>query len=171
MNKFSRFGRVFLSGFIAMIVGLSLGCLLVADGVHAAGDPTTGTVVGIESYTFYNGLPITQSTTTYTSVPSRMRNYHSADVFLTVDFSGTLTMTVTPQISADGVNWADAWYSYGTSTSTAVYSMVATADGTQYIRMPMIGEYIRFKMVTAGIGTDELITTTIKATMRNNAGR
>lgn len=115
--------------------------------------------------------------------------YNSADVFVTGDVSGTETITVTPQFSVDGTYWTDATYTYvadalsstttvitgtegmtGTSTTSsssavteATYQIVMSADGTDYLRLPLAGKYLRFEIEHSGS-----VTPTVKVLLRNN---
>lgn len=164
----------------------------------AIGEPPPGTVVRAVSYTFY---PATVGTagTAYSDAPntttggidiSRVSEWNSVDIFVTADISGTATLTVTPQFSADQSNWTDADYTYpaltqstsqtitntgiitsvqliNTSISTALTTQthytVQTADGVDYMRVPVAGEYMRLKLQRSGT-----ITATVLATVRNN---
>jgi hypothetical protein len=115
--------------------------------------------------------------------------YHSADVFVTADITPSATITVTPQFSNDQSSWTDATYSYaadtlasttsvvttsGTTTATtttsmstavteATYRVVLSADATDYLRVPLAGKYLRFK-----IEHDATVTPTIKVLFRND---
>jgi len=115
--------------------------------------------------------------------------YHSADVFVTVDITPSATITVTPQYSADASNWVDATYTYiadtlasttavitstGLTTATtttsvsstpteATYQIVLSADSSDYLRVPLAGKYLRFK-----IEHDDTVTPTVKVLFRND---
>lgn len=113
--------------------------------------------------------------------------YHSADVFVTADITPSSYLTITPQFSVDQVNWTDATYSYvadtlaqtttvvtstGTATSTtamssapveATYKITMSADGTDYLRIPLAGKYLRFK-----IQHTAAVTPTINVMLRND---
>jgi len=83
---------------------------------------------------------------------------------VTADVDSGATLMIAPQVSADGTNYTDADYEYVSSgIATQTYSRTLSADGTEYLRIPMAGEYLRVKMVTTGT-----LTVTVKATMRNN---
>jgi hypothetical protein len=45
------------------------------------------------------------------------------------------------------------------------YRLVLSADGSGYTRIPVVGEYLRFKMEYSGT-----LTPTVKVTLRNNGG-
>jgi hypothetical protein len=189
--KKKRFLSVF--GLVAALV------MILVGGVRASdpGEPQPGTVRGLSGpHTFYaaaSGI----TTTTYTDSPkniygqdvSLMWLYHSADIFVTADVSGTDVITVTPQFFPDASNWADATYTYvantlasttsvitstGLTTATtttsssstpteATHRVVMSADGTDYLRIPLAGKYVRFKIETSGT-----VTPTIKALFRND---
>jgi|GEM_PF-5838319 len=172
-----------------------------------AGDPGPGTVVGIKTVEFADGATAIEATTYYLGGSSTGYNaqyWHSADVFVTADISGTNTITVTPQWSADGTNWVDAkykaegWvlpldytatltntsgvtstttatstYTFAGSTGTRVnewvtYQIVISADGSDYVAVPMHGNYLRLK---AELLSAVVVTPTIQVVLRNDGGR
>lgn len=105
------------------ILSLLLAAVLLAAGwrglafvsAQGAGDPSPGTVVGVKTVEFAAGSTAIAATTYYygsgngtTGLDTRF--WHSADLFVTADISGTNTITVTPQWSADGSNWVSAKY-------------------------------------------------------------
>lgn len=196
--KLNQIKALALVVFIAavLIVGAMLTPFTFADG----GRPDPGTVVGVKTWTFhgptyaisgtgYSASPRTQSGVDVTKVGA----WQAADIFLTGDISGTATITLTPQFSPDGANWANAAYDYvadtlvsttsvvtgtdgltattTTSSSSAItnqaYRIVLSADGTGYIRLPITGEYMRMKMETNGAAGNG-VTATVKVTLRNN---
>ncbi len=139
--------------------------LLMASGVagvFASGEPEAGTVVGEQTFTLYGPTAVT--TGTVNSTGSLMRSFNAVDVFVTVDVTNA-TVTSTVQYSADGTNWADADYEYATDSAiaTKAYTRVQSADGTEVIRLPMAGEYLRVNMVVTGAATP-----TVLAVARNN---
>ena len=156
-------------GMVAVLLAL------LAGGVRASdpGEPQPGTVRGLSGpHTFIaSAAGITQ--TTYTDSPkvafgqdvSLMWLYHAADVFVTADVSGSNAVTVTPQFSADASNWANAYFQTvsGTTVTAQTYQVVLSADGTSYLRMPLAGKYMRFKIEMAGT-----VTPTIKVLLRND---
>jgi hypothetical protein len=185
-------------GLWVMLVVVVMG-LLLAGSVAASqpGEPQPGTVQGLRGPSlFWEGV-IAGSVTTYTTSPrtqfgtdvSMVWMYHSADIFVTADITPSGRITVTPQLSVDQVNWADAKYTYvadtllstttvistsGVTTATtttamdsavteATYQIVMTADGTDYLRMPVAGRYIRFK-----IEHSDVVTPTISVLLRND---
>lgn len=185
--------RLLVVLFLVLVMGAGL-----AGSVGAGpGEPLPGTVRGLGGpYTFYNASAgITE--TTYTSQPKTVQGqdvsiiwlYHSADIFVTADVSGTDTITVTPQVSVDGTNWTDVTYTYvadtlaqtttvltstGTTTATSTTSMssavtegiervVLSTDTTDYLRIALAGKYLRLKIETSGT-----VTPTIKVLLRND---
>lgn len=94
---------------------------------------------------------------------SKTAGWGSVDIFVTADISGTGVLTATAQVSADGVNWTNADYEYwnGSAVATKVQQRVLSADGTEYISMPLAGEYWRVNLAAT-----EGVTTTVKATLR-----
>jgi hypothetical protein len=185
--------RLLVVLFLVLVMGAGL-----AGSVGAGpGEPLPGTVRGLGGpYTFYNASSgITE--TTYTSQPKTVQGqdvsiiwlYHSADIFVTADVSGTDTITVTPQVSVDGANWTDVTYTYvadtlaqtttvltstGTTTATSTTSMssavtegiervVLSTDTTDYLRIALAGKYLRLKIETSGT-----VTPTIKVLLRND---
>jgi hypothetical protein len=175
-----------------LLVALAFAVLAIAPTVMAGGPgvPDAGTVaVRPTTYTFFATAVLTPSqATTYTSSPSRVSTWYAADVFVTADVSGTDKFTVTAQVSADGTNWANASYTYPSNTAsttvitgtsgltattssatsivTANYQAVINSDTTTYFQMPVIGEYLRFKIENGGT-----VTPTIKVVLKNTGGR
>lgn len=160
------------------LVGLMLltFVLVLAGGVAAssAGEPDPGTVQGVRGPSvFWNGTAIAGTTVTYTTVPKTIYGtdvsviwmYHSADVFLTADVTTGKNITVTPQLSADGTNWADVNYNYVTDSAVAeaTQKITMSADGTDYTRVTLAGKYLRFK-----IEHNAAVTPTITVLLRND---
>lgn len=140
--------------------------------VQAVGEPEPGTVTQVETRAFYGPTALNGVTTysTYTDTfnggyVGAVGRYNSADVFLTIDVTGFATGTVVTQLSADGVNWTNADYDYwnGSAIGTQPYSRTLSADGTEYMRVPIAGEFMRFQIIAQGT-----LTPTIRATLRNN---
>lgn len=159
----------------AMLAILLLG-LLVAPGVFAEnGEPLPGTVNQTATYTYYPGVELSGASTVYSAAPrtisgqdaSDVRKWNAVDLFVTADISGTKIITVTPQFSADQANWANATYTVvsGTTPSEITYQIILSADGTDYARLPIAGQYMRFAIAYYGSGT---VTPTVMATLRNN---
>lgn len=144
--------------------------------VQAVGEPANTTMTRIQTYTLYPATALTGSQTKYSSAPyldaysrdaSATNKFSAVDLFLTIDISGTGGVTMTAQVSADQSNWTDADFTWPdpvvTNTlRTTSYVRTLTADGTEYVRVPLAGEYLRVKLVTSGT-----VTPTVKATYRN----
>lgn len=177
------FGR--WSALLAVLLALMLGFGLwgtMSPTAQAVGEPQPGTMQRALTHTLVDG-EVLITATVYSDAPlpvgsdldvSRISNWHSADVFVTVDISGTATLTATVQTSPDQTNWADAYYVYpswnstGTATlNTQPYRLVMSADGTNYLRVPLTGEYMRVKLEPSGTVTN-VITATVQATLRND---
>lgn len=166
---------------VAVVVAVMLGMSLVAIGrpapALAEGEPEPGTVVGIATYTFYPATRIITGAgllgTVYSASPrtifgqdvSRVRNWHSADVFVTANVLAGSVVTVTPQYAASVGDWANAKFSYALSDSlaTANYRVILSASGSDYLRIPLAGEYLRFMIQYSGT-----VTPTIDVTLRND---
>lgn len=162
--------------FTTALLALLLLALLVVPGVFAEnGEPLPGTVGQTATYVFYPPTTLAVTSTVYSAAPrtvsgqnvADIRKWNSADVFLTVDVTGSKTTTVTPQFSADQTNWADATYTVvsGTTASEITHQIILTSDSTDYLRIPIAGQYLRFKIAVTGGGS---VTPTILATLRNN---
>ena len=87
-----------------------------------------------------------------------------ADLLTSATVGESATLTVTPQFSADGENWADA---YGTHLGTTgieerTLQTVLTADGAELLRVAVVGQYMRVKVTAEGEVTPE-----IRVTLRN----
>ena len=142
-----------------------------------------GVIAG--SVTTYTISPRTQFGTDV----SMVWMYHSADIFVTADITPSSYLTITPQFSVDQINWADATYTYVadtlasttsvvtgtegmTATTTtsmnstvteATYQILMSNDGTDYLRLPLAGKYLRFK-----IEHSDMVTPTINVLLRND---
>jgi len=161
------------------------------------GEPLPGSVTGVGTYTFYPTTVLTSSGTTYSASPylyrgldvTKVRDFNSDDIFVTVDITPSAMLTITPQFSADQSNWTDAKYTYvadtlvsttevltsdGVTTATTtisgssapteqVYQIVLDDDESGYVRVPIAGEYMRLKMERS-----DNVTPTVKVTLRNN---
>lgn len=115
-----------------LLMGLALTLAALAlvgfGGVMAApGGPEAqaGTVQGVSLQTFYADDDWVTTTTQYGSAVRTA--YHNAfDLFVSADFSTTGTITVTPQFSADNVNWVDGFYASEGWVLPLSYSSVLT---------------------------------------------
>jgi len=193
---------------MGLVVALGTGSVQAIGG----GDPGTGSSTNYRTVTFASGSAEISATKYYspsgsTTLGYLAQDWFMADVFVTADISGTNTLTVTPQWSADGVYWVDAKYESegwvlpltynatltnssgvtNTTTSTSTYSFSGStgsrqsewvtyeieisADGSDYMPIPIHGNYIRFKAELASTGAGTAITPTIKCVFKNNAGR
>jgi len=143
-----------------------------------------GTVVAGSTVTYTNAPKYV-----YGSDISLAWLYHSADIFVTADITPSSYLTITPQFSIDQSNWTDATYTYvadtlasttsvvtstGLTTATtttsmnsavteATYQLTFSADGTDYVRVPLAGKYLRFK-----IEHSATVTPTINVMLRND---
>jgi hypothetical protein len=159
---------------IVVLVALVMAVLLIAPTVSAGtfgpGSPDLPAVAQSTTYTFFNAKVLTTSTTiTYSTAPLRLGTWAVADVFVTGVVSGSTAFTITPQYSADNTNWVNASYTYvtwnqtGTATlNTGTPQVVINSNTSSFVRIPMAGEYLRFKVDNAGY-----VTITLKATMKN----
>ena len=161
MKKQTKVLWVLITALLMAVLALTPGVMASATG---PGVPEMSGVAISQTYTFFNARAITSSTSVlYSTTNLQLGQWALADVFVTADMSGTNTITVTPQYSADNVNWADASYTYLTTTlNTGNYNLVLSADGTSYVRVPIVGEYFRFKVDNGGV-----VTVTVKATMKD----
>jgi hypothetical protein len=121
---------------------------------------------GEDAYTvtLYDGAVITETQTspTYVGVSANAvaREYGFAYAHFTVDVNAGGNLAVTPQFSADNVNWATAVEYVHTDAGAVVAASTAktlNADGTQIIRIPLTAPYLRFSIVPSGT-----VTTTAK---------
>lgn len=116
--------------------------------------------VGTRYVTLVDSTTLTQSLTT--SSINYGAQYERATVFVTADISGTGTLVVTPQVSLDGENWANAMRvvpdtANGTLDELAVNKTLNT-DGTAYFMFELEAPYIRYTVVPSGT-----VETTLKA--------
>lgn len=161
---------------IALILLLFL--ILGVQQTQAAGEPYPGTVSRAVTLEFYPATALTGSGAITSDSPRTINSqditlvsvWHSADVFATVDITPTGTVTITPLLSADGQHWAAAtfvttsWLTDGTSlVNRHAHQLVFTADGTQYLRLPIAGERMKFQ-----IEHSDAVTPSISVTLRND---
>lgn len=159
----SRFGKWNLTLPVMVLVAVLCLALVWPMNVGAVGEPPNTTVTRQVTSTLYPATAISNGTTVYSGAAVSSR-WNSADVFVAVDLTGTAFLTVTVQLSPDGVNWADADYEYATDSAIATQSYVRSlsADGVEYMRVPLAGERMRVKIASSGA-----VTPTVIATYRN----
>jgi hypothetical protein len=183
-----------LVGVLVVTALLILSALQLIQVPVAAADavppPPPGSVRGSFSiFTDLNGVVYTTTKTAYTTA-SAPTTWYQADAFLTVDVSGTAAVTITPQFSADNLNWADARFVYlsntatttiitgtegltaTTSSATAIVnttpSLTLSADGTDYLQFALSGRYLRYKVEAGSFLTDtDRLTVTLKTIAKN----
>lgn len=157
----------FWSGTAVLLAALLVVALLAGPGrVAAVGEPPSNTVERQLTATLYPATAISNGTTVY-SAASVITRWNSADVFVGVDLTSTAFLTVTVQLSPDGTNWADADYEYVTADitgtiGTKTYVRSLSADGAEYMRVPLAGERLRVKIASSGA-----VTPTVWVTYRN----
>ena len=156
---------------------LLAGLLLAGGSLALAGpggpEPNAGSVKAADAFTIINSAYYTTTATKYGTTNLRYIYYNNLDVFVTIDLKTSGTVTVTPQYSADGTNYTDAdyisegWYSTTRYSSVVPYRVVLSADGTDVVRLPMVGRYMRPKIELSG-GITNGVTVTVMAIARNN---
>lgn len=165
---------------ILLLIALGLAGTGVALAGPGGPEPGDGTVKAADTYTLYSGYVTTTTTINPASV-TRLVYYNDVDLFVTADFSTTGVITMTPQYSADNANWANATY-VGTAWSSATvdgitttiatadaettYRTTLSADGTDFIRLPMVGKYLRPQITLSG-GVTNGVWITVTAIARN----
>lgn len=167
--------RAFITALALLLVVV---LALPGASMVQAVEPTPGTVSRSATFTFFPTTVLAGTTTVLTDSPyvvgandiTRVGSWHSADVFVTGVLTPTGVMTVTALLSADQTNWADATYrtvavddSGDAAVTTQVQRLVLEADGTQYMRIPLAGEALKFRIEKSGT-----VTPTIVVTLRNN---
>ena len=176
-NNIFKIATVLLSAALMLsLVGGS-----IASATSGPGDPEPAKISAYANYFYRTPAVITTTGTLYTASPltrngvdiSRIIVWNSADVFVTAVVSGTAAVTVTPQFSADQLNWVNATYTYlanttvNTTTTTSVakatYQVVLNSSTSTYIKLPMTGAYLRFKIDSAGT-----ITPSIAVVLKSN---
>jgi hypothetical protein len=160
---------------VALVMLLLVGIPLVSAD-SGTGDPQNGKPVNWSTQTFYPATQITTTATKYSASPrtlngidiSKVPQWSVAEVFVTADVSGTVTLTVTPQLSSDAINWASAYWNTisGTTVTAQPYRVVLSADGSGYVRVPIVGEYLRFAIDSSATAS-QTVTATVKVTLKN----
>lgn len=155
---------------LAGLLGLGLTRTLAAPSGPEA---QPGTVQGSVVATLVDEDYATITTTLYPD-GTRTRYYNSFDLFVTANFSTSGVITITPQFSADNVNWVDGYYvaeAFSGTTYTSSdrpYRIVLSADGGSYIRnVPVVGWYMRSKIQASGAVTQG-VEVLVQAVLRNN---
>jgi hypothetical protein len=161
-------------GMLLIIALFALGLSFVSP-VAAVGEPGAGTVIGSRVGALYPATALTGSGTVQSASPrtvggvdlSNVRYYYAVDLFVTADFASTGTLTATVQLSADGTNWADAYQliDSGTSTASVPYRVVITGDGTQYLTLPVSGQFVRVSLQRTAA-----VTPTVNIHLKNTGG-
>lgn len=151
---------------LALMLTLSLTLSLTA-GLAAQGDngsPMPGTVTNVQPLTILSSYVITNDRSTAGFDVSR---YNSGDLFMTVDVGAASALTTVLQYSADGVNFANCYWSATKSDGTFTTNTCRTiqsADGTAYIRAPIAGTRARLNFDVTGTVT----VTAATLVQRNN---
>lgn len=164
----------FKAMLVPVLATLVLLLVLVPFVAMAAnGEPLSGSITGVGTYTMYPATAQSGAGTTYSASPylyrgldvSKVRDWNSVDIFATVDVTTSAIITITPQFSPDQVYWSDAYWDSisGTTVTPQPYRLVLNSDTTSHLRVPISGEYMRLKMQRS-----DTVTPLIKATFRNN---
>lgn len=161
--------RLFL---VALLLMLGAAVVVNVTPQAAAQDVFVQPVTVQRTYTIYGPTAVTTGTVNtdspnldeYNRDMALTTGFGVADVFVAVDGTGTFTATSTVQVSADGSNWATADYEYATDSAIATQSFARTqtADGTEYMRVPLAGERLRVQIAVTGA-----VTPTVWVTYRN----
>lgn len=164
-NKFLRVMLVLALAFM-LTVGV-ISCAKLGSGVTSQSlDPIPASVIDVNEITWYDA-GVAVSTTTYYYGPADngtvgeiILRWNQAELFATIDIvTGTQTFTVTPQLSADGTNWVDAWFTNPdawSSSSSSSFTVVTTGTVTS-------------TMVLAGSGSGASATSTVDRNMAFSA--
>lgn len=161
---------------VSLLLLLALALAFAGPPPAQAQEPPAGGGVRTATFTLVSGT-VVSGTTDYSPSPnlvgagrdaSRVADWQTADLFIDADIgSGTLTVTV--QFSPDAALWADmdevvpSWNQTGTVTfNTRTFQSVMTADGTELLRTPVAGEFMRVKIEASAQST-----VTVKSTLRS----
>lgn len=189
------------SNRVAVLLAVTLALVLMAGVLVAVGggrvaaqapEPAAapmGFPVEVQrTFTLYPPTAVTTGTVTTRSPlveaggrdAASTTGFATADVFVSVDGTGTFTLTAKVQVSPDGTTWVDYAYPYesltsswasegvtSTATSTTAImmhtpTMTFTADGAQFVQAALAGERLRVVMDVTGV-----VTPTVKVTYRN----
>lgn len=147
------------AGAIALLLSLLLAVALAVPmyAQDASGDPDPATVVNVTPVTLLATRVITVDQVTAGQNTSR---WNSIDLFSSVTVASGGALTTTLQFSADGVRWANAyWYSVNSTgtVSSNMYRFIQTSDGTNYLRVPLAGQYVRLDLDVTGTVTPTLV--------------
>lgn len=167
----------YLASIPLVALALVVALLIMFRPVEAVGEPSMAHTESVRIVTLLDRT-VTASGVSSVTAANRVDLATAADVFVTVSFSGTGDIEVTPQFSADGVNWVNAYHRYlettgeytGTYTTdlvTANYAMFFDGDGTAYERVPLAGVWMRFDYVVSDISGSEEIDVLVRAVIKN----
>ncbi len=141
--------------------------------VYAAGEPPPATTQRTNVYTYVDSAVFDDGTdysnpqlTSQGDNPARVGAWNEAIVYVTAEVSGGSDSLVTVEFSPDNEVFAEAYFQVADADGDLIthsYAISVTADGTQYVRVPIQGEYLRLRYDTSGT-----ITTTAKVFLRNN---
>lgn len=150
------------AGVLAVVLTLALAAGLSAQSDN--GSPLPGTVTNVQAATILSSYVITSDRATAGFDVSR---YNAGDLFMTVDVGAASALTTVLQYSADGVNFANCYWSATKSDGTFTTNTCRTiqsADGTVYIRAPIAGTRARLNFDVTGTVT----VTAATLVQRNN---
>lgn len=146
---------------------------LLASGSYASSDVYPGSTQRTATYTLYGPTALfTETVNTDPAVnvvgqdPQYAAQWSAADVFIIGQVSEGGRLTATIQFSPDDSNYVDAFFWSEDSEGALVahtHTKVLTASGAGYMRVPIVGDYMRVNIATLGT-----VTPTIKVTYRNN---
>lgn len=156
-----------------VIVALVLCGALWSGLVFAAGEPPPATTQRTQVYTFLEPTALVTGTaysnpalTSQSVDPALVGAWNEAIVYVSAAVSSTSNSLVTVQFSPDNEAFADAYYQVADADGDLInhtYAISVTTDGTNYLRVPVHGEYMRLRFDTTGT-----VTTTAKVFLRNN---
>lgn len=163
---------------ITLAIPLSIGLFLCAMLLFAAasalpvkanGGPgvpdSSGAVLSYGTVTLNNATKTLTTTTAKPSGADSWLGYSSGEYFVTfAPAIVTTTVYLTPQVSADSVNWVNLTYSYLTSTTvlTGQYAQSITGSGTAMFRLPSVGVYTRMLMTLSQNDTTTMTVILVK---------
>ncbi len=176
--KTFRTALMFLLSILVALVLVAGVTFLVGQTGTASADPPIPIQPGSARGSFATRSELTNqvytsSATSANTVGFQPTYWYQADTFLTfASFSNTAVITVTPQFSADNVNWANAHYTYilSNTVTNGTYQLVQTGDGTSYFQFPLAGVYTRYHL-DLEIAALDRVTLTLKSVYKNTGGQ
>lgn len=120
--------------------------ICTADAPGTAGNSKTLATNAAAGGATVSGATLTGGVAASYSTPQRVQQAGGVDIFLNLTALTGTSLDVTPEVSANGVDYYPAEKADGTAITFTQF----TATGKQKVFVPLAGAYIRLKFILAG---------------------